>query len=191
MSSTNKTDGKQREQINKLKRAFAYNLFYKQSVTTRTARLNDCYLAVSYTLRDRMQHLFVNSVAALLERESKIVCYLSAEFLMGPHLHNNLVNLGLYDDFAQAAEESGLNLKEIIDHEEEPGLGNGGRMRTPERAMPAPDAAASSSAPRYSSKRPMSALIIGPGCRCAMSWTAAETSTTSSPRSTPSRKSSK
>ena len=76
-----------------------------------------------------MQHLFVNSVEALLEKESKIVCYLSAEFLMGPHLHNNLVNLGLYDEFAQAAEESGLDLKEIIDHEEEPGLGNGGLGR--------------------------------------------------------------
>ena len=129
MSSAKKTVGKERERINKLKRAFAYNLFYKQGVTTRTASLNDCYLAVSYTLRDRMQHLFVNSAEALLEKDSKIVCYFSAEFLMGPHLHNNLVNLGLYDEFVQAAEESGLDLKEIIDHEEEPGLGNGGLGR--------------------------------------------------------------
>ena len=124
----NKSDNRQ-ERINKLKRAFAYNLFYKQGTTARSASLNDYYLAVSYTLRDRMQHLFVNSVEALLEKESKIVCYLSAEFLMGPHLHNNLVNLGLYDEFVQAADESGLNLKELIDHEEEPGLGNGGLGR--------------------------------------------------------------
>lgn len=117
------------ERVNKLKRAFAYNLFYKQGVTTRIASLNDYYLAVAYTLRDRMQHLFVNSVEALLAKESEIVCYLSAEFLMGPHLHNNLVNLGLYDEFAQAARESGLNLKTLIDHEEEPGLGNGGLGR--------------------------------------------------------------
>jgi len=123
------TDENKREDINKLKRAFAYNLFYKQGSTTRTATLNDYFLAVSQTLRDRMQHLFVNSVEALLEKESKIICYLSAEFLMGPHLHNNLVNLGLYDDFALAAEESGLDLKELIDHEEEPGLGNGGLGR--------------------------------------------------------------
>jgi glycogen phosphorylase len=129
MSSRKKTASKDRERINKIKRAFAYNLFYKQSVTTRTASLNDCYLAVSHTLRDRMQHLFVNSVEALLERDCKIVCYLSAEFLMGPHLHNNLVNLGFYDDFAQAAQESGLDLRAIIDHEEEPGLGNGGLGR--------------------------------------------------------------
>lgn len=118
-----------KQRINKLKRAFAYNLFYRQGVTTRTACQNDYYLAVSYTLRDRMQHLFVNSVEALLQKDSKIICYLSAEFLTGPHLHNNLVNLGLYEEFAQAAEESGLDLKEIIDHEEEPGLGNGGLGR--------------------------------------------------------------
>ena len=129
MSNLNNKSDNRQERINKLKRAFAYNLFYKQGTTTRSASLNDYYLAVSYTLRDRMQHLFVNSVEALLEKESKIVCYLSAEFLMGPHLHNNLVNLGLYDEFVQATEESGLNLKDLIDHEEEPGLGNGGLGR--------------------------------------------------------------
>ena len=91
------------DRVNKLKRAFAYNLFYKQGMTTHNASLNDLYLSVAYTLRDRMQHLFVNSVEALREKDSKIVCYLSAEFLMGPHLHNNLVNLGLYDELAQAA----------------------------------------------------------------------------------------
>ena len=127
--SSRQTSNNHKEDIQKLKRAFAYNVFYEQGVTTRTASINDCYLAVSHTLRDRMQHLFVNSVEALLDKESKIVCYLSAEFLMGPHLHNNLVNLGLYDEFAQATEESGLDLKELIDHEEEPGLGNGGLGR--------------------------------------------------------------
>ncbi|MCI5189516.1 MAG: glycogen/starch/alpha-glucan phosphorylase [Candidatus Electrothrix sp. AS4_5] len=119
----------QKKRINQLKRAFAYNLFYRLGVTTRTATLNDYYLALSYTLRDRMQLLFVNSVENLLAKKPQIVCYLSAEFLTGPHLHNNLVNLGLYEDFAQAAQESGLDLKEIIDHEEEPGLGNGGLGR--------------------------------------------------------------
>jgi len=129
MDTTTASTSNREERINKLKRAFAYNLFYKQGMTAHNASLNDLYLSVAYTLRDRMQHLFVNSVEALIERDSKIVCYLSAEFLMGPHLHNNLVNLGLYDEFAQAAEETGLDLKELIDHEEEPGLGNGGLGR--------------------------------------------------------------
>jgi len=117
------------ERINELKRAFAYNLFYGQGATPRTATVNDYFLAVAGTIRDRMQHLFINSVEALLERESKIVSYLSAEFLMGPHLANNLVNLGLFDEVREAARQSGLDLAELMEHEEEPGLGNGGLGR--------------------------------------------------------------
>jgi len=117
------------ERINELKRAFAYNLFYGQGATPRTATTNDYFLSVASTIRDRMQHLFINSLEALLERESKIVSYLSAEFLLGPHLANNLVNLGLFDEVQEAARETGLDLDELIEHEEEPGLGNGGLGR--------------------------------------------------------------
>ena len=118
-----------RETIDKLKRAFAYKLFFQLGVLSFNASLNDYYLAVSFALRDRMQSFFLNSVAALLENKNKLVCYLSAEFLMGPHLLNNLINIGLRDEFMQACEESGLDLQQIIDHEEEPGLGNGGLGR--------------------------------------------------------------
>ncbi len=115
--------------INKLKRAFAYKLFYQLGKTVMSVSLNDYYLAVSSTLRDRMQLLFINSTEALLEKKIRTVCYLSAEFLMGPHLCNNLVSMGLFEDFLQATQETGLDLKAIIDHEEEPGLGNGGLGR--------------------------------------------------------------
>ncbi|MDY0375185.1 MAG: glycogen/starch/alpha-glucan phosphorylase [Desulfobacterium sp.] len=126
LGSSQTNEGKNME---KLKRGFAYKLFYQQGVWPQNASLNDYYLAVSYTVRDRMQHLFLNSIKALLERESKIVGYLSAEFLMGPHLHNNLINLDMYDQVERAIGECGLDLKQIIDHEEEPGLGNGGLGR--------------------------------------------------------------
>lgn len=118
-----------REMIDKLKRAFAYKLFFQQGVLPIVASLNDYYLAVSFTLRDRMQGLFLNTVAALRENRKRVVCYFSAEFLMGPHLLNNLINLGMRDIFAQAAAETGLDLEQIIEHEEEPGLGNGGLGR--------------------------------------------------------------
>ena len=117
------------DRIKELKRAFAYNLFYGQGAIPRTATTNDYFLAVASTIRDRMQHLFINSLEALLERETKIVSYLSAEYLLGPHLANNLVNLGLYDEVREAARETGLDLEELIEHEEEPGLGNGGLGR--------------------------------------------------------------
>ncbi len=118
-----------RDRINELKRAFAYNLFYHQGKSIENATMNDFYMAVALTVRDKMQHLFINSVEGLLNEPVKIVCYLSAEFLLGPHLANNLVNLGIYHDVAQALSETGLHIKEIIDHEVEPGLGNGGLGR--------------------------------------------------------------
>ena len=63
------------------------------------------------------------------EAASRTVCYLSAEFLLGPHLENHLINLGLYDDVQQAVEALGLDFQALIDQEEEPGLGNGGLGR--------------------------------------------------------------
>ncbi len=115
--------------INKLKRALAYKLFYQMGKTTRSVSLNDYYLAAAYTLRDRMQPLFINSSELYLEGSSRIVSYLSAEYLPGPHLHNNLINLDLLDPMRQAVAETGLDLNAIIGVEEEPGLGNGGLGR--------------------------------------------------------------
>ncbi len=115
--------------INKLKRAFAYKLFYQQGKTVLSCSLNDYFQAVALTVRDLMQRLFINSTEALIEKECRVVCYLSAEFLTGPHLCNNLINLGVFEDFAQAAQETDLDLKAIINQEEEPGLGNGGLGR--------------------------------------------------------------
>ncbi len=59
----------------------------------------------------------------------RVVCYLSAEFLMGPHLANNLLNLKVEDPIRQATKELGLDLDRIIAEESEPGLGNGGLGR--------------------------------------------------------------
>ncbi len=115
--------------INKLKRAFAYKLFYQLGKTVRSVSANDYFLAVASSVRDRMQHLFINSLEAMLDQETRVVCYFSAEYLLGPHLHNNLINLGLYEEVLQAVNETGLNLCPIMDREEEPGLGNGGLGR--------------------------------------------------------------
>jgi len=45
---------------------------------------------------------------------------------MGPHLGNNLMNLGIHDQVKQAIGELGLNFDELLEQEDEPGLGNGG-----------------------------------------------------------------
>ena len=61
-----------------------------------TATRNDLYLALAYTVRDLIMSRAVSTEDTFIERGNlKMVCYLSAEFLMGPHLGNNLLSLGL------------------------------------------------------------------------------------------------
>lgn len=112
-----------------LKRAFADNLFYGQGKYQKWATPNDFYMALAYTVRDRLLHRFINTRDTYLEQNVKVVCYLSAEFLMGRHLGNNLVNLGIYDEIRDVLKEAGLDLEDLIEQEHDPGLGNGGLGR--------------------------------------------------------------
>ena len=59
----------------------------------------------------------------------KVACYLSAEFLIGPQLGNNLVNLGIEQNAREAMHALGQDLDTLLELEEEPGLGNGGLGR--------------------------------------------------------------
>jgi starch phosphorylase len=100
-----------------LKRAFLDNLFYLQGIDRSQASLYDYYMALAFTIRDRLLHRFLKTVATYKQEEVKVVCYLSAEFLMGRHLGNNLINLGLYDKIDEVMTEFGLDLDEIIEQE--------------------------------------------------------------------------
>jgi glycogen phosphorylase len=115
--------------IDNLKRAFLENLYYVQGKPPALATNHDYYMALAYTVRDRIFQHWNTSVMTYTENQSRTVCYLSAEFLLGPHLGNNLINLGLYAQMRQAIEELGLNFDELLEQEEEPGLGNGGLGR--------------------------------------------------------------
>ncbi|MEA5419441.1 glycogen/starch/alpha-glucan phosphorylase [Spirulina sp. CCNP1310] len=112
-----------------LKRAFADNLFYIQGKYYRWATANDFYMALAYTVRDRLIHRFIKTMNTYEEQNVKVVCYFSAEFLMGRHLENNMINLGIYEDMKKVIEDAGLNWGEILDQEHDPGLGNGGLGR--------------------------------------------------------------
>jgi len=116
-----------------LSQAFLDNLFYTQGRTQDLATRNDLYMALAYTVRDRMLARWLSGIHQYREHTRKdnlrAVCYLSAEFLPGPHLGNNLINLGIYEEARQAMEILGIELEELIAQEEEPGLGNGGLGR--------------------------------------------------------------
>lgn len=109
--------------------AFCDNLAYLCARFPEVATLNDRYVALAYSVRDRLLHRWINTARTYYQLRSRSVCYLSAEFLMGPQLGNNLVNLGIYDQVKEAMKQLGLDLDELLEQEEEPGLGNGGLGR--------------------------------------------------------------
>jgi glycogen phosphorylase len=112
-----------------LKNSFLDDLFYVQGKFPALATTNDYYMALAYAVRDRMLQRWISTAAVYTRSASRTVAYLSAEFLMGPHLGNNLVNLGILERVKQCVAELGINFDDLLQQEEEPGLGNGGLGR--------------------------------------------------------------
>jgi len=112
-----------------LRQAVADHLRYSVGRPAAVASLHDYYRALALAVRDRMQHRWMNTTQTCFDLNRKVASYLSAEFLMGPHLGNNLVTLDLELAARSAMSELGQDLDEIMACEEEPGLGNGGLGR--------------------------------------------------------------
>jgi glycogen phosphorylase len=112
-----------------LRRAVLDNLAYLQARYPDIATPHDWYMALAYSVRDRLLARWVRTVQSYAAHEVKIAAYLSAEFLIGPQLGNNLVNLGIEAAAREAMRSIGQDLDALLALEEEPGLGNGGLGR--------------------------------------------------------------
>jgi len=112
-----------------LRQSFLDNLFCGLGRAPMAATPNDIYTALALTVRDRVHKQGVRTLEGRIEHEARVVAYLSAEFLPGPHLANNLLNLGIVETTREALSEFDLDLDQVIEQEEEPGLGNGGLGR--------------------------------------------------------------
>ena len=112
-----------------LKQSFLDNLVCALGRGPKLATRHDLYTALALTVRDRVLDRGVQTVRALATSNTRIVAYLSAEFLPGPHLMNNLLNLGIVEPMRQALAELEFDLDDLAGEEEEPGLGNGGLGR--------------------------------------------------------------
>ena len=66
----------------------------------------DRYMALALSVRDRLVQRWAKTQRSYYEKDVKRAYYLSAEFLMGPHLGNNLLNLGITEEVRQAAQEA-------------------------------------------------------------------------------------
>ncbi len=115
--------------VRAIKQAFADNLALIQGRFAPVATRNDYYLALAYTVRDRLMANWIKTAQTYYKKASRTVCYFSAEYLLGPQFGNNLINMGIFDDVKKAMEEMGLNLDELMEQEQEPGLGNSGLGR--------------------------------------------------------------
>ena len=109
---------------NNLSNGITERLFYTIGKRPDSATKRDLYMALSYAVRDQMMSYYLTD-----SKPHKEVSYLSAEFLIGPQLANNLLNLGIQKDAEEALDEYGYSLDEIFEVAEEPGLGNGGLGR--------------------------------------------------------------
>ena len=106
------------------------HLFFTIGKLAPTASRHDLYMALSYAVRDRLMTRYLASLEAIRARPQKTVAYLSAEFLIGPQLNNNLLNLGIQKEAETALRRFGIeSIDELLEVEEEPGLGNGGLGR--------------------------------------------------------------
>ncbi len=105
------------------------HLRYSFAKNKRTATPDDIYLAMSLAIRDRLIHRWMKTMKRYYQTDAKRVYYLSAEYLLGRSMRNNLMNMGIYETADRLMSQFGVDLSEIESREPDPGLGNGGLGR--------------------------------------------------------------
>ncbi len=115
--------------VDSIKKAFEKNLYHNIGKPFLAATPQDFYTALAYTVRSLLLDKYIYSVKTYLKKDTRVVAYFSAEFLEGPHLVNNMLNLGVLEQVRGAMAALELDIDELIDLEVEPGLGNGGLGR--------------------------------------------------------------
>ncbi len=108
---------------------FLHHLNFDQGVTLSASDVNDRYLALAGAVRDYLMARWLDDRARQAVQQSKTVCYLSAEFLLGRQLDNNLLAARLTEIATEALAQCGIDIDDLRAVEVEPGLGNGGLGR--------------------------------------------------------------
>lgn len=112
-----------------LKLWFKHHLKYTLADDKYSATKMDHFISLALSVRDHLVNRWLQTQQSYYENNVKRVYYLSMEFLIGRLLTNNLINLGIYDEYKMALEELGHDIHELEETEVEAGLGNGGLGR--------------------------------------------------------------
>ncbi len=109
--------------------SFANHLEYSLSKDQYTATTRDLYQALALTVRDRLVERWIHTQQTYYKLDVKMIYYLSAEYLLGRALVNNLINLGNYRETIGMMKELNIDLADLVREEPDAGLGNGGLGR--------------------------------------------------------------
>ena len=97
--------------------------------TLENATKDELYQAVVFAVKDIINDKWIRTYEEYNNQDSKIVYYLSMEFLMGRFLGNSLINLSMDKIIKEVFDEFGIDYNAVEDAEPDPGLGNGGLGR--------------------------------------------------------------
>ena len=112
-----------------LRRAFTDHVQFTRSRDPDAATAFDRYMALAYSVRDRLVQRWSKTQRTYYDRDVKRAYYLSAEFLLGRALVANLQALGVQDDYRRVLGDLGIDLDSLVEREPDAGLGNGGLGR--------------------------------------------------------------
>lgn len=115
--------------VEALKRSISNNLRYRSGKIPLNATRGDWLLAAELAVRNRLVERWMRSNRAYYEQNSKLIYYLSMEFLIGRTFHNALQALDISEDMQSALRELSVDMEEISNHEPDAALGNGGLGR--------------------------------------------------------------
>ncbi|MBU4036517.1 MAG: glycogen phosphorylase, partial [Proteobacteria bacterium] len=94
--------------------SFANHLEYSLSKDQYTATDRDLYLSLALSARDRLIERWIRTQQLYYNHDVKRVYYLSAEYLMGRLLVNNLINLGIYNESKKAMDGLNIEMEELV-----------------------------------------------------------------------------
>ncbi|HPY74142.1 MAG: glycogen/starch/alpha-glucan phosphorylase [Planctomycetes bacterium] len=112
-----------------IKKRFSSYLKYYLAKDQYSSTMQDVYIALSLAVRELMIDRWIETQQMYHINKVKRVYYLSMEYMIGRSLTNNMINLQIFQVAKEAMQDYGISLEQVIDQEEEAGLGNGGLGR--------------------------------------------------------------
>ena len=123
------TEAERKERVAEARKRIEKRIRREFAVTPDEAVMPQVFQAAALCVRDEVMDVWADERARSSRSGDKCLIYLCAEYLIGRAFSNNLVNLGLYDVYADALAEMGYDLGAVEEQEADAGLGNGGLGR--------------------------------------------------------------